>query len=454
LTFSVKSDKCIFEDNPLLNVKIKGEGLKKSIKIGLIGYGTVGKGVAEIFEAKKDILSEKVGAELVLKKICDKTFKKKSEIFTPDPEEVLNDPEIEIFVELIGGIEPAKRFILAALERGMDVVTANKNVISEHFTEILNFAKRKRRRVYFEASVCAGIPIIAAINEGLCANKIKKIAGILNGTTNFILTEMSEKQENFKKALKTAQEFGFAESNPSLDIEGIDTASKLAILSSIIFGSHIKPSDIYIKGITDVDVLDIKYGRELGYELKLLAVMDARDDENGIFLEVSPVFVKKNHPLASVKGEYNAVFLLSDEAGPLMFYGKGAGSHPAASAVVSDIVYVARHRIESSRTHIPFVELKGKGVKIQDIYEMESGFYLRFTTVDRPGVLAQISKILAEYEISISAVLQKEISSHSPVPIIVLTHKAKFGNVLKALEKVDGLSVVKKKTVFYRIAEV
>jgi len=453
LTFGVKSDKCISEDNPLLNVKIKGEGLKKSIKIGMIGYGTVGKGVAEIFEAKKDIFSEKVGAELILKKICDKTIKKKSEIFTPDPEEVLNDPEIEIFVELIGGIEPAKRFIMAALERGMDVVTANKNVISEHFQEILKFAKRQKKRVYFEASVCAGVPIIAAINEGLCANKIKKIAGILNGTTNFILTEMSEKRESFKKALKTAQELGFAESNPTLDIEGIDTASKLAILSSIIFGFHIKPSDIYIKGITNIDVLDIKYGREFGYELKLLAVMDA-NDENGIFLEVSPVFVRKNHPLASVKGEYNAVFLLSDEAGPLMFYGKGAGSHPAASAVVSDIIYVARRRIESSRTHIPFVELKEKNLKIQDIYEMETGFYLRFTTVDRPGVLAQISKILAEYEISISAVLQKEISTHSPVPIIVLTHKAKFGNVLKALEKIDGLSVVKKKTVFYRIAEV
>ncbi|MCD6413475.1 MAG: homoserine dehydrogenase [Elusimicrobia bacterium] len=428
---------------------------KKIINIGLMGYGTVGQGVARIIQEKNEILSQKTGALLRLKRICDKKFKKTNAaaIYTTEAADIFSDPEIDIFVELIGGYQPAKRMITLALEKGIDVVTANKDVISKDMNEILSLAKRKKRRVYFEAAVGAGIPIIAALNEGLCANRISNITAILNGTTNFILTEMSEKGETFERALQTARKKGFAEADPSKDISGMDSASKLAILASLVFKTHIRPEQIYIRGIENISALDMLFGSELGFVLKLLATMNT-DNDGRIFLAIEPAFIRKNHPLASVNGEYNAVYLTGDATGDLMFYGKGAGSLPASSAVVSDIVYTARHILERSAVHIPFFELGGESVEISEISEAADSFYIRFTTIDKPGVLARIARILSSYRISISSVIQKEGSSPKAVPIVMLTHGAKMGDIQKALAEIDALKIIRKKTVFYRILEI
>ncbi len=429
---------------------------KKVINIGMVGYGTVGEGVARIIQEKNQILSEKAGALLRLKKICDKKFKKTNAaaIYTTEISDIFEDPDgIDIFVELIGGYQPAKRMIMLALEKGMDVVTANKDVISKDLKEILSFAKKKKRRVYFEAAVGAGIPIIAAINEGLCANRISGITAILNGTTNFVLTEMSEKGEPFERALRIAQRMGFAEADPSKDVSGMDSASKLAILSSLVFKTHIKPSQIFMRGIEKISSVDMEFGKEFGFALKLFAMM--KTNETGkIFLAVEPAFVKRNHPLANVTGEYNAIYVTGDATGDLMFYGKGAGSLPAASAVVSDIVYTARHILERSAVHIPFFKIEKDEIEISDIGEIEGSFYVRFTTVDKPGVLAHIAKVLSNYRISISSVIQKEGSSPDAVPIVMLTHSAKMGDIQKALTEIDALKIIRQKTVFYRILEI
>ena len=429
---------------------------KKIINIGMAGYGTVGKGVSRIIQEKNDLLSEKVGAGLRLKRICDKSFKtvNAAGIYTKKIEDIFNDPEIDIFVELIGGYQPAKRFILLALDKKMSVVTANKDVLSHDFAEILKHARRNRRRIYFEASVGGGIPIIAALNEGLCANRVSGITAILNGTTNFILTEMSQKKETFKRALRKAQKAGFAESDPTRDIAGFDSASKLAILSSMVFGTHVRPEDIFTRGIETVEQIDLSFAGEFGYAMKLFAVMKTCPEPGGnIYLQVAPAFVRDGHPLASVNGEYNAIYVNTDAAGDMMFYGKGAGSLPAASAVVSDIVYTARHILERSARHIPFLELKKTKLNIADVNDIESCYYIRLTTVDKPGVLARISNILADYRISIDSVIQKEGSSPSAVPIVMLTHRAKMGNIVSALTAIDSLKIIRKKTVFYEILE-
>ena len=439
--------------------------IKKAINIGIAGYGTVGKGVVSLLQGKNTSLSQKAGAHLILKRVCDSILDDAGKVgmYSKNLEDIFMDPSIDIFVELIGGYQPAKRLILLALERGMDVVTANKNVLAKDFGEILSAAKKAKRRVYFEASVCAGVPVIAAINEGFCANKISSITGILNGTTNYILSEMLRADETLKKALSTAQKLGYAESDPSLDIKGWDSASKLAILSSIIFKSHISPGDIYVRGIENVEPIDLTLGGEFGYALKLFATMETRYKDNlkknddygefDVILNVSPGFVRQSHPLANVDGAYNAVYLSTDAAGEQMLYGPGAGSLPAASAVVSDIVYSARHILEASAQHMPFLELDGGRPVIADPGSLESSFYVRFTTVDKPGVLANIANILANYQISISSVVQKKGGVPNAVPIVMLTHKAKLGNIEKAVTDIDSLKIVRKKSVIYRILE-
>ncbi|MBU4134113.1 homoserine dehydrogenase, partial [bacterium] len=355
----------------------------------------------------------------------------------------------------------AKRLILLALERGMDVVTANKNVLAKDFNELLAAAAKNKRRIYFEASVGAGIPIIAAINEGFCANKIYGLAGILNGTTNYILSNMSEGKADFDESLKKAQGLGFAEADPTLDITGQDSASKLAILSSLIFKSHIKPEDIYVEGIEKVLPFDIALGKEFGYTMKLFTLMEkvkpipgSADMSEGAAFQVVPAFIKSSHPLASVSGAFNAIYIKSDAAGEQMLYGPGAGSLPAASAVVSDIVYSARHIMEKSVRHMPFFELRNKAPRIVDARNVESCFYIRFTAEDRPGVLARIADILSNYGISVASVVQKDGFSPKAVPIVMLTHEASTGNIINALSEIDSLNMVKKKTVFYRLLDI
>lgn len=431
--------------------------MPKVVNIGIIGMGTVGTGVFEIMKKNYSYLEERIGSRIRIKKICDRRFESKKpegidfSLLTTNIEDVINDEEIDVVVELIGGIEPARRLILAALDRGKHVVTANKAVLSNYWREIFEKVKSSKRQVYFEASVCAGVPIIQSLNEGLCANSFDYVLGILNGTTNYILSKMEEGQE-FKDALKRAREKGFAEADATLDVSGEDSVHKLAILSSIIFSTQIGLEKIHKEGIDLIETQDIKYAKEeFGYILKLLSVM--KKDRRGVELRVAPTFIPENHPLAEVRNEFNAVYLKGDYVGEMMFYGKGAGMYPAASAVVSDIVYISRKVVQGFKNEIPYVEYKRKRIDIKDINEIETRYYLRFTTVDSPGVLAKISKILGDNNVSISSVIQKESSGLSEVPILMLTHRAIEGNINRAIMEIDRLNVVKKKTVFYRVED-
>jgi len=431
--------------------------MRKVVNIGIIGMGTVGTGVFEILKRLYSHLEERVGSQIRIKKICDRKFENKKpegidfSLLTTNIEDVINDEEIDVVVELIGGIEPARRIILASLDKGKHVVTANKAVLSNYWREIFEKVKKTKKQVYFEASVCAGVPIIQALNEGLCANNFDYLLGILNGTTNYILTKMEEGLD-FKAALKEAQEKGFAEADASLDVSGEDSVHKLSILSSIIFSTQIGLETVHKEGIELVETIDIKYAKEeFGYVLKLLSIM--KKEKKKVELRVSPTFISQAHPLAEVKNEFNAVYLKGDYVGNMMFYGKGAGMYPAASAVVSDIVYISRKVVQEIKEEIPYVEYKKNKVEIKDINDIESRYYLRFTTVDSPGVLAKISKILGDNSVSISSVVQKESTGLSEVPILMLTHKAREGNLKRAIMDIDRLSVVKKKTVFYRVED-
>ncbi|RLD18938.1 MAG: homoserine dehydrogenase [Caldiserica bacterium] len=431
--------------------------MSRPVNIGIIGMGTVGESVFNIIRDRYDFFEVKIGTPIRIKKICDKKFERKKpegidfSLLTTEIQDVINDEEIDIVVELIGGIEPARRIILASLDKGKHVVTANKAVLASHFKEIFKKVKEKKRQVYFEASVCAGIPIIQAINEGLCANEIEYLLGILNGTTNFILTKMEEGKD-FKEALREAKERGFAEADPSLDISGEDSVHKLSILSSIIFSTHVGLEVIHKEGIDFVDPTDVKYGmEEFGYKLKLLAIM--KKTKEGIELRVCPTFIPKEHPLSDVRDEFNAVYLRGRYTGDMMFYGKGAGGYPAASAVISDIVYLARKVVQGIEEHLPYLDLKRRRLNVKDINDIETRYYVRFTTIDAPGVLAKIAKILGENKVSIASVVQKESSGLSEVPILMLTHRAKEGSFKKAITEIDRLNVVRRKTVFYRVED-
>jgi len=436
--------------------------MKRKVNLGLIGLGTVGAGVIELLQRNSLIIRQKVGTEVCVRAICDKDpdrrklarrMKIKDSIVTRDPSQILNNPEIDIIVELIGGYEPARKIVLASIEKGKHVVTANKALLAKHWAEVFSKAQKHKVLVYFEASVGAGIPVIQALNEGLSANKIKVILGILNGTTNYILTKMSKEELDFKNALVQAKRAGFAEADPSIDLEGIDTVHKLAILGSIAFGAQVRLEDVYCEGITHIAQEDIKYGKsEFGYILKLLAILKVTD--GGIDVRVHPTFIPQEHLLTSVNEEYNAVYITGDAVGETMFYGKGAGQMPAASAVVSDVIYLSRNVYNNIAGRVPYVLCDPKKkLNILDINRMETKYYIRFTVVDLPGVLSKISGILGKNGVSIASVFQKEGASSREVPIIMVTHKAREGAVRKALGEIDRLKIVRKKSRFIRIEE-
>jgi len=436
--------------------------MKRRVNLGLIGLGTVGTGVMELLQRNDPIIKQKVGTEISVVAICDKDpdrlrlarrMKIGNSILTKDFRQILNNPEIDIVIELIGGHEPARRIVLAAIERGKHVVTANKALLARNWAEIFSQAQKHRVLVYFEASVGAGIPVIQALNEGLSANKIKAILGILNGTTNYILTKMSKEELDFKSALAQAKKAGFAEADPSMDLEGIDTLHKLAILGSIAFGTQVNLENVYCEGIKHIAQEDIRYGRtEFGYVLKLLAILKATN--KGIDIRVHPTFIPEEHLLTSVDEEYNAVYITGDAVGETMFYGKGAGQMPAASAVVSDIIYLSRNVYNNIAGRVPYVLCDPKKkLNLLDINEIETKYYIRFTVVDRPGVLSKISGILGKNGVSIASVFQKESASSREVPIIMVTHKAREGDIRKALSEIDHLEVVKRKSRFIRIEE-
>ncbi|MCX7822791.1 MAG: homoserine dehydrogenase [Syntrophobacterales bacterium] len=433
----------------------------RDIVVGLIGWGTVGSGVVSIIQSSQDVIRKRLGTGLKLKWVADKDLERPrsvavpKEILTRDVNIVLSDPEVDIIIELVGGIEAAKNFIERALQEGKHVVTANKALLAHHGNELFSLASRREKVIAYEASVAGGIPFIKILREGLAANRINVIVGILNGTCNFILTRMREANLPFEEALREAQRLGYAEADPSLDVDGIDTAHKLAIASSLAFNMPIAFDSIFIEGIRNVDPLDIQYGEEFGYQLKLLAI--AKQKQNGeVELRVHPTFVPSGHVLASVRGAYNAVFINGDAVGDTMFYGLGAGMMPTGSAVVADLIDISRSLIRGTKPLDTMPSFEGTTVKVVPMEEIVSSYYFRFSAVDRPGVLSKISGILGSHDISISAVIQKGRSSASPddpVPIVMLTHEAKERAVQRAVREINQLDVVRAPTQLIRIED-
>ena len=430
----------------------------KPFNVGLIGMGTVGTGVAKILLEKDSPLLEKLDCVPVLKGIADSNPDVKSKLnlspeilFTNDAKVLINNPDIQVVVELIGGLHPAKEIIMASLEKGKDVVTANKMLLALHGSELFSKARQHGKSISFEASVGGGIPIIAALRDGFIANRIESIFCIVNGTTNYILTKMTKEHVKYSDALAEAQKLGYAEKDPAMDVEGIDSSHKLAILARVGFGVDIDFKSIYHEGISSVDLADIWYAHELGYTLKLLAI--AKKAENNIELRVHPTLLPHDHPLSSVNGVFNAICVKGSAVGETMLYGRGAGQMPTASAVVADLVDVALGRAGITFNAMKTFSGRCERTPIADILQIKTRYYLRFSVVDKPGVLAKISGILGNYEISIASVIQHKAKENGNVPLVMMTHLAEEGNLQKALTEIKRLDVIKDHTKFLRVEE-
>jgi len=432
----------------------------KKVNVGLLGFGTVGSGVAKILIENKDILQSRTGVDLNLKYIADIDTKTDRGIqlvpgiLINDAARVIDDPEIDIIVEMIGGQGVAKEFILKAINKGKHVVTANKALLANHGSEIVKAAEKKGVDLAYEASVGGCMPIIKSIRESLVGNRIKSMTGILNGTCNYILSKITDEGSSFEKALSEAQAKGFAEADPTLDVEGFDTAHKLAILNAIAYGMEINLNDIYIEGISRITPLDIAFAWEFGYKVKLLAI--GKYNENSIEARIHPTMISLDNPLSSVNGSLNAVTISADAAGTMMLYGYGAGMMPTGSAVVGDIADIARNIATGARQRIPILSYQPDAIKkipVRPVDEISTKYYFRFSAADQPGVLSKISGILGKFNISISSVHQKGREIEGSVPIVMLTHTAKEADVKKALEEITSLDVVAGKPVLIRIEE-
>jgi homoserine dehydrogenase len=431
----------------------------KEIKVGLIGFGTVGSGVVRILQKNSRLIENRMGAKLVLKRIADIDLKSdrgvkiKPGVLTRKAEEVIEDREIDIVIELVGGIEPAKTFILRAIRSKKHIVTANKALLALHGDEIFREAQRFGVDVNFEASVGGGIPLIRSIKEGLVANRIDSIFGILNGTSNYILSKMTDEGRDFKEVLSEAQEKGYAEADPTYDIEGTDAAHKLAILIRLAFGTPLGFNEIFIGGISGITPLDIQFSREFGYRIKLLAI--AKIDRGKIEARVHPTMIPEGHLLSTVEGVFNAIYIKGDAIGPTLFYGQGAGRMPTGSAVVSDLVELGRNvLIRASGRRVPLLSFQASAIEKIPLKKMDDvvmPFYMRFSALDRPRVLSKISGILGKNNISISAVIQKGRQVNGAVPIVMMTHEAREKNVHQALKEIDHLGVILGKTMFLRV---
>ena len=429
--------------------------MMNKVNVGLIGFGTVGAGVAKAILQKGRWLKRHVGARVVLRRVCDKEFRRSRGfrlppgLTTTDPAKILRDPEIHILVELIGGHEPAKTFILEALKRGKHVVTANKALLAHSGRELFAAATRHNADLYFEASVGGGIPIIKSLREGLIANEVDAIIGIVNGTSNYILTRMREKGLSFHEALLEAKRHGYAERNSSLDVDGHDASHKLAILTFLGFGVQVHPSDIHVEGISKISEADIQYAEELGYRIKPLAIAKQVDHE--LEVRVHPALLEKTHLLANVNGVYNAIYVHGDMVGSTLFYGRGAGQNPAASSVIADIADVARNIAKGVPQRIPLVRHKSHRIRrLRKMGDIETRYYLRFMVTDKPGVLARLAGVLGHHRISIASVHQKERKTARNVPVVMMTHEAKESNVHRALQEIDRLGVVNKPSIAIR----
>jgi len=424
------------------------------INVGIIGFGTVGTGTASILLNNRGLLRERTGIDINLRRIADIDIKRDrgirlpKGILTAKADELIGDPDIHIVVELIGGTTVAKDLILKAIAGGKHVVTANKALLATHGAEIFRAAGRRNVELGFEASVAGGIPIVKVIREGMVANRIKAVYGIINGTTNYILTKMTEEKAGFSEVLAEAQKLGYAEADPTYDIEGIDSAHKLAILASLSYGSRFSIKDVYREGISWISPMDIEFASELGYKLKLLAI--AKESEGKVELRVHPTMVPEEYLISKVDGVFNAVYVEGDAVGSTLYYGRGAGDMPTGSAVVSDIVDIARNIVTNSVGRIS-LEPSRKAKSLMKMDEVQSMYYFRFSAIDKPGVLSKISGILGKHNISIVSVIQKGRHEGKAVPLVVLTHKAREKNVLAALKEINRLSIVAGKSVFIRV---
>lgn len=414
------------------------------IKVGLLGYGTVGGGVYNILKTKKEDIERKLGEEIQIKKILVKEKDKMrkygvdASLLTVDYKEIVEDPEIQIVVELIGGETPTLDYIKEAINRHKNVVTANKLILAKYGREIFQLAKNNNAKVYYEGSVGGGIPIIKTLKESMIANKIERIYGILNGTTNYILTQMTEKSIDFEEALKEAQSLGYAENEPYFDVSGLDSTYKISILSSLAFGSFIDVNSIYVEGIDRIEREDIEIAEELGYTIKLLAI-GKRYEDKILDIRVHPTFISKNSPLSKINGVYNVVQIHGDAVGDIMIYGQGAGEMPTASAVVADIMEAAK----SIKYHIENEYSIGRlnGLKLIVIDEIENSFYIRLRVNDKPGVFAKIAKAFGDNEVSIASVIQKQ-RLNPVVPIFLQTHLIKERKLKKAIDSLNELEDV------------
>jgi homoserine dehydrogenase len=436
---------------------------RSSIKVGLIGLGTIGTGVAKLLQSNQELIRRRLGCGLELVRIADQDTKRDRGISLPKGmlttkvQDLLSDPKIDIVVELIGGYDPAKKFILNAFAQGKHVVTANKALLAVHGEEIFDAAERAGCDLGFEGSVGGGIPIIRAVKEGLAANKVLSIYGIINGTSNYILTQMTEKRRSFKEVLAEAQKKGYAEADPSFDVGGIDSAHKLAILVTLAFGTPVNFKEIYTEGITQITPLDIEYAREMGYQIKLLAIakLNQEDgDHTAIEARVHPTMIPEDYLIATVGGVYNAIYLVGDAVGETLFYGKGAGAMPTASAVVGDLIEIGRNILTGSSGSVPVSSFQKKArrpIRLRPMAEIRGLYYLRFIAEDRPGVLSKIAGILGKHNISISQVLQKGRKQGGRVPVVMMTHQALERDVRSALAEIDEMSYVSGKTVLIRV---
>jgi len=434
----------------------------QTIQVGLLGLGNVGTGVVQILQQQATLITQRLGVHLALKRVATRTPERPREValqvgqISGDVRDVLQDPEIAIVIELIGGYEPARTYILEALQRGKHVVTANKAVLAQHGQELFEAARTHGVDIGFEASVGGGIPIIRTLKEAFVANRFASIIGIINGTTNYILSRMSDQGLRFEEALKEAQDLGFAEADPSFDVDGIDAAQKISLLASLAYGTWVRQEDVYTEGITRVTQLDIANAREMGYCVKLLAL--AKRDQNRLGVRVHPALVAAGAELASVQGSYNAVSVTGDMVGRNLLIGRGAGALPTGSAVVGDVVDVARNVLKSSSGRVPpqgYETLSANELQLQGIDDITCKHYLRFQVLDQPGVLSAIAGILGEQGISLETVIQKGRSADQSgtVSVVMMTHEAKEQAVRQALEAIQTLPYVQGETMQIRVED-
>lgn len=432
----------------------------RPVYTGLIGFGTVGSGITRLLLENQERFQRRLGCPLILKKIADLDLERPRPVAVPaallttNAQEIIDDPQIDIVLELMGGTTTAYDLVRAAIARGKHVVTANKALLAEHGNDIFQSAAAAGVGIGYEASVCGGIPIILALRQGLAANAIEEIFGILNGTSNYILTKMAATGESFQGALQEAQAQGFAEADPTLDVEGFDAAHKLALLMALAYGAQIDFHSIHVEGITRVEPLDIQFAREFGYQVKLLAI--TRDDGQQVEARVHPTMIPQDHIMASVMGVHNAVYITGDAVGSILLYGRGAGMMPTASSVAADLIELAcavRNGRQGLLPPLGVLDAAAHRRAVKPLADIMTHYYIRFAAQDRPGVLSKISGILAQYDISIAAVIQKGRGLRGAVPIVMITHEAREANVQRALAEIQRLDVVTEAATVIRIED-